>query len=418
MAKSILEELVTVLGYEIDDDDLKKFNKQVESAKQGMKAFSLVATASAAAISIFLNSVASATTETARFAERIGVSFESVQRLTHATELWGGSIADVRSSLTSLTRLASTAARGAGGGEIFGFLGISPTANGRIKDSVTLLKEIADATSKIESEARRVDLLSQLGISERMVLLLRQGSEGIEKLEAELDQFGFVLTEEQAENAERFVMATVRAKAAVKGLGNEIGLRLTPRLTEGVEEFLAWVEANKALVDSDLDVWIANLEKLIGPAKIVGGVLAAMFVGANLANIAIGTLLATFGVLVDDINKFRKAEGETLTGKASDRLREFGLGTRKETRGLRQFIDDVLSGKVAGDLVSSALSLSRAPLLVQPGAAAGGATTINNTLTVDVSGARDPRATGIAVVDQFSEFLRGEFSGVTVPNRT
>ncbi|MEE9382843.1 MAG: hypothetical protein V3V08_05455 [Nannocystaceae bacterium] len=418
MAKSILEELVTVLGYEIDDDDLKKFNKQVDAAKASMKTFALVATASAAAVGVFIDSVANATTTTARFADRVGASFDEVQRLVHATELWGGSVADVESTLQSLNRLASTAARGAGGGEIFGFLGISPTQDGRIKDSIQLLKEVADATSKIESPARRADLLSQVGVSERMILLLAQGSKGIEKLGAELDEFGFVLTEEQADNAEAYFTAVVKAKAAVKGLGNEIGLRLAPRLTEAVNGFLEWVKANKALVDSDLDTWIQNLEKLAGPAKIIGGVLAAMFIAANAANLAIAALVVTFGLLVDDILAFRKGD-PSLVGKGLEKADQFVKSSSALNAIFRGFGNKL--GQLDELLFNNLLLKTGSFLLGQSGfgtqAPAAGGTT-NTDVQIRIDGSKDPRATGIAVVESLQEFFRGEFSGVTVAPRT
>ncbi len=413
MAKSILEELVTVLGFEIDDDDLKKFNKQVDAAEKGMKTFTLVATAAAAAVGVYLDSMVNATFATSEFSNRVGASFEEVQRLTHATKLWGGSIEDVKSTLTSLSRLASTAARGAGGGAIFGFIGVSPTQNGQIKDSIQLLKEIADATNKFPSAARRADLLSQFGINERMIILLRKGSEGIEKLGAELDQFGFVLTEEQAENAQKYFQAVVRAKAAVKGLGNEMGLRLTPRLTESINEFLKWVETNKKFIPANIDQIITNLEKLKGPLEIAIGLFLALKVAMNLKKVGIVAILAALVLVLDDLNKFRKGEGKTVTGKAFDQLTD--IGGREDVRG---FVRTVESARKAA-LDFAARGLLTATQAGSPSSrGVNGANNVTNNIEFRIDGSRDPQSTGIAVVDRLREFFRGEFSGVTVAPRT
>lgn len=416
MAKSVLEELVTVLGFEIDDDDLSKFEKQVESAKKGMKSFALVATASAAAVGAFLNSVSNATAGASRFSKQIDVSFDEMQRLTHATELWGGSLQDVQTTLTSLSRIASTAARGAGGGEIFGFLGISPTQDGRIKDSIQLLKEIADATNKIPSAARRADLLSQVGISERMILLLRQGSKGIEKLGAELDQFGFVLTEEQADNAEAYFQAVVKAKAAVKGLGNEIGLRLTPRLTETIDKFLEWVETNKKFTTDNIDDWILAFEKLLGPLGIAAALFAGIALASNLKKGVIGVLIFTVAAIVEDLIALQKGRGQFK--KAQDALSK--VGGREDVSGfvlsVRDFFENITDATARAFISNFGNDPSRQAFI--DSSIIAGNRTIANEINFNINGAGDPRATSEAVNSGLEEVLRGEFGNVTVAPRT
>ena len=219
----------------------------------------------------------------------------------------------------------------------------------------------------------------------------------------------------------------VRAKFAVRSLGQEIGLRLMPQMTESIQALLDWRVANDSLIDSNLDLWQENIGKLLGPAKVVGGVIVAMMVGANLANIAIGALIGTFALLVDDIIKFRNGEGATLVDAASDELREFGSSKR-----IRDLVKSFKRGKgdatdfLAAQILAAQSTLGPGGFMRSGGEAhlrnferRGDSTTgSNNQITINVNGSGDPTATGIAVVDQLTEFFRGEFSGVTVAPRT
>jgi hypothetical protein len=323
MGKSVLEELVTVLGFEVDDDDLKSFNKMTEEAHGQLKKIAAVGGAAAAGIGVFIHSIASATDETFKFAKTLGASFEEVQRLTHATNIMGGEAGDVVSTLTNLAKITSSAAKGLGGGDVFGFLGLDARdSQGNIKESVDLLGEVADRIKALPTAAEQTDFASRLGISPNMILLLRQGSSGIKKLGAELDSFGFILTKEQGETAEKYVDSMVRGQLAARGLANQLGLRLMPAVTEISDKFTEWVSSNKQLIDSGLDDWAENILKFARPLAIFFGVIAlgAAAFAVSFSPIGAALVLAAGSValLADDYLRFKAGIEGTAFGKFND----------------------------------------------------------------------------------------------------
>lgn len=342
---TVLEELITVLGFELDDEDLKRFNKLTDIAGNTLKKIALAGTAAAAGFGVYINSVSTATDDTFKFAKTVGASFQEVQKLTHATEIWGGTADDVMSSLRGLAAITSKATRGAGGGEIFGILGISPTGpGGGPKNTVALLKEIADNMDRMGDEARQLDLLGQLGISENMILLLRKGSAGIEEIGDEVERFGFVLSDKQGVIAEDFIDATVRAKLVVRSLGNEIGLRLMPRMTELIDRFIQWRAANRDIIDSNITRFVETFEKAARPLAISVAIISAgLLIWAIAANaIAAGfvAVASAVGLVIDDVTKFMNGEGGTFAEKFLGDVKT--TGESAEVRALTDFFKDKL----------------------------------------------------------------------------
>jgi hypothetical protein len=367
MGKSVLEELVTVLGFEVDDDDLKSFNKMTEEAHGQLKKIAAVGGAAAAGIGVFIHSIASATDETFKFAKTLGASFEEVQRLTHATNIMGGEAGDVVSTLTNLAKITSSAAKGLGGGDVFGFLGLDARdSQGNIKESVDLLGEVADRIKALPTAAEQTDFASRLGISPNMILLLRQGSSGIKKLGAELDSFGFILTKEQGETAEKYVDSMVRGQLAARGLANQLGLRLMPAVTEISDKFTEWVSSNKQLIDSGLDDWAENILKFARPLAIFFGVAALSAAGLTAAlnpKIAAFTILSgLITLMADDYMRYKEGVEGTVTGEVmkNGHVQNF-LEAQKETgkwfmERIRALDKSMNLGVIEGGAVPSGIS--------------------------------------------------------------
>ena len=313
MAKTVLEELVTVLGFEIDDDDLGDLEKSVEKVRVGMKRMIKVASGAATALGAFVTFNANAADETTKFARSIDETVDAVQRLEHAGQIMGTTANDVRSSLRNLSRIASSAARGEAGADIFGMLGLSPTTNGRVKSSVALFEEVADRINRLQTGAERAEFAQKLGISDSTVLLLQAGRDRIRELGAELESVGAILTPEQQDTAEKFMDSLVRGRAAVRGMANEIALQLAPVLGETVDDFFEWAQANRDVIKANITEWVDNLVQampaLISTLGVLAAVLAVINGMAILWGVAIG--VALLGVF-EFIETLRGVE-DTLT---------------------------------------------------------------------------------------------------------
>ena len=313
---TVLEELVTVLGFEIDDENLEKYGKLTQDLESSLRTLAKTGLAATVAFGAFTTVINNNTDALFKWSKGIGANFQDVQKLIFAADIWGASVDDVTSSLSALTNLTSQAARQ--GSAIFGFLGIDPRDAGGLKDSVALLSEIADKIQGLEP-GRQLDLIQQMGLSENMLLLLRKGRAEIERLGTELDEIGFILTEEQAETAEAYVDAVIRAKLAITGLANQIAVRFAPVFIDTIEMMLDWVRASKGMIDSNLDRWIENFLSVLRPLAFamagIGATLAGWAIFANPVLAGIALVITAFGFLLDEFLNWTAGTKDTLLAK-------------------------------------------------------------------------------------------------------
>ena len=261
----VLQELVEIIKFEVDDKSLKKFDAGLKSATKALAGIAVVVAAAGAAVYAFVSDVAGSTDEMGKQAEQLGISVEAYQELTHAAELNGASQQSLTSSLVGVSKAASEAARGAGGGvEAFGMLGVSVTdANGNIKDSDALLLDVADSLENVGSQAQKMELLSKLGISEDMLLTLDQGSDAMRRQMQEAKDLGFVLSKNATKDAAKFADEQLRVTKVIKGVSNQIAIGLMPGITKLMTVFKKWFIANKALIKQNLQSFLQGITKAV-----------------------------------------------------------------------------------------------------------------------------------------------------------
>jgi len=266
MADTIIENLITQLSFDFDEDKLEKFDDLVEGAVKGLTAMVAGATAAATAVFVFTKSIAESNDELGKFAQRIGLDVEAIQELGFVAELNGGSIDSMSSSLENLARISSEAARGLGAGiEVFGILGISVTdANGRLKDADDLLLDVSDAISKLGSQAEKLEFAQKLGISGDLLIAIQQGSEAIKRQRQEARELGFVIDQNAAQAAADFVDEFLRLRKIISGVASAIGTRLMKQITPMIKVFVDWYKINKQIIQQNISLF---LDRAIGATK-------------------------------------------------------------------------------------------------------------------------------------------------------
>jgi len=327
----IVEELLAKLGFEFDDKDLQKFEKGIGNATKILAGAAAVATAYAGAMFKLTENVAENNDKIGKQAQMLGISAEELQSLTYAAEIGGASAGEMASSLENLSKTASQAARGIGGGvETFAMLGISVTdANGRIKDSSTLMMELSDRISRMKDTSQKIEFLNNLGVSSNLLLTLNQGMAELNRQKREAKELGYFLTQKDVQNAADFNDSLLRVGKVVDGLNNMITAKAMPAITEMMESFTQWYKNNKKLIEQNVTefvdklssalratwriakrVWsvVNSLAKAMGGWKIVILSLGAAFMALNARALMIPLLVAAIGValflLVEDLQKY------------------------------------------------------------------------------------------------------------------
>ncbi len=240
MAATIIESLITQLGFEFDDDDIKAFNDGVENAAKGLLAVTAAAGVAAVAIFGFTKSVAGANDETGKLSERIGVDLDAMQELGFVAELNGGSIDSMNSSLENVSKIASEAARGVGAGvEVFGLLGLSATdAEGKVKKADTMLLEISDSVSALGTQAEKLELTQKLGIGGDLLLAIQDGSDAMMRQREEARKLGFAIDKDAAGAAANFNDEMLRMQKIIQGVASSIGTKLMKVITTITKVFI------------------------------------------------------------------------------------------------------------------------------------------------------------------------------------
>ena len=212
----------------------------------------------------------------AKYSSALGLNAQEYQKLTHAAQLNGLTIAELNVALPNLAKNAGEAADGSKSMQLaFSRAGVSvKDSAGKLKDPITLLTEMADGLDVIKDKGRKTQILMNLfGRSgKKMGVLLAQGSEGIKKAMQEAEKLGLVLSDKQLKAGEKFTDEMLRVKAVLTGIRNTIASKLLPSLSAALEKFRTW--------------WVEgrNAEKALRSLKLVAiftGIVIARLIGAS-----------------------------------------------------------------------------------------------------------------------------------------
>ncbi len=346
MAAKVIESLITQLGFEFDDEAVKKFNDGVETAAKGMLAIVAGAGAAAAGIFAFTKSVAAANDETGKLSQRIGVDLGAMQELGYVAELNGGSIDSMNSSLENISKISSEAARGVGAGvEVFGMLGLSATdAEGKVKSADNLLLEISDSVAALGTQAEKLELTQKLGIGSDLLLSIQSGSAAMLDQRKEAQALGFAIDKDAAGAAANFNDEMLRVMKIVQGVSGAIGTKLMKVITPITKAFVEWFKINKAFIQQGLEKFFEALIKTIsGVANIAmrifgvvnsvvqafGGwgnairLVTGVLIALNATALFIPLVLTAVGIaimlLIEDLNKFANG-GDSWIGNLLEDL--------------------------------------------------------------------------------------------------
>lgn len=259
----VVEELLIKLGYIGDTTGAKAFQSKFESFKGVLVDTLEKVEAAGLAISAFFAHHLEGIDQQAKFAKQVDISVEKLQELQYAANISGSSTQDLNASIKSLTTSIFEASEGVGGAvEVFGRLGIATTSGGRIRSTIDIFKELADKLKSLPA-SEQIDFSKRVGISESTILLLQQGSRGIQKLMSDAQQLG-VYSEEDARKAEEYADAWRALTQIFKVLRDQIAIGLAPVFTAVVKELTEWLRLNKQMIVQDISIFIRGVISVLG----------------------------------------------------------------------------------------------------------------------------------------------------------
>jgi hypothetical protein len=199
-------------------------------------------------------------------AQKIGITAEAVQELSHAADASGTSWDELSAGMSKFAA---------------GLQDVQKTGKGPVAEALQALKihmrdlkgetldqnleVIANRFQEMPDGAKKTAIAMDLfGKSGRnLIPFLNQGQAGIAGLRNEAHELGIVIDEESAKQMEALNDNVDRVKGALIGLRNQAVVALLPTIKELVESLLAWVKANREMLSQKLASFVRGLAAIL-----------------------------------------------------------------------------------------------------------------------------------------------------------
>lgn len=201
-----------------------------------------------------------------------GMSVESLQAYSYATDLVDVSLETLTKSMAKNVKSMSNATQGSAKyADAYEQLGVTVTnTDGSLRDSEDVYWECIDALGKVSNETERDALAMQLfgKSAQELNPLIAQGSAGIAELTEEAHRMGAVLSEDAIEKLGKFDDSVQRLKQGSSAAKRVMGTVLLPQLQDLADEGTALLgEFTSGLVEAGDD--FGKISEVIG--NTIGG---------------------------------------------------------------------------------------------------------------------------------------------------
>ena len=207
------------------------------------KAFATAA--GSAGLGYLINRQLAAADSTAKVADKIGLSTDSLQEYRYAAQRTGVDQRTLELGLQRFTRRTAEAASGSG--ELINVLdqyGIATRdANGNIRETNAVLDDLADAVRNTESDSEQLRIAFKAFDSEgaALVNMLKQGSAGLEEYRQSARNLGIVVEEDLIRNSEKATDRITDLKNVLSSQLQRAITSLAPEIAKITKDFTDWI---------------------------------------------------------------------------------------------------------------------------------------------------------------------------------
>jgi hypothetical protein len=254
----IIDELITVLGFDTDDSGAKQFQTAMGGVKKTVTIITSAILAAEAAVVSYSNKVAAGVDELGKFSASFGVSSQRIQQFEFATERAGGSAEDLRSDIASMTKALASPIPGEFNQGLF-MLGINvKDATGNLKSADQVLLDLSERFAGLDAKQRQI-LATQVGLSESTLRFISQGREEIERLSEKAIDLGGIIPGEATEIAAEYADRLTDVKFALGGISKTIAIAILPGMSNALSKFEEWIIANREFVTQNVQATVEGI---------------------------------------------------------------------------------------------------------------------------------------------------------------
>ena len=325
----IVRELITKLGFKVDDQPVKGFKKNIENLKKALRGVGKAGGVAVAGLALVTAGVvafafkwSASVDDIGKTSRKIGVASDELQKLQFAAQISGASAEQLTTSVRFLLQgMFDAKTKGIGPfKEGLDFIGLSAEAL-EGKNLVEKFSILADAINKVPDPLDRTAVrLKLLGRQGGIALgeLLNLSSKGIKELTDNAEKLGGVISEKGFKAAADFNDAWTRVKFTFGGLVDTFQSEMVPAITGVMDIVKDFIVANKDLINTKLEEWVklvvgklegidkANVKKAF---KKITEAVELMVKTLKAAVIVVGAMVKAFKFLVDNTGGITGALG-------------------------------------------------------------------------------------------------------------
>ncbi|NIV93792.1 hypothetical protein GWN42_13585 [candidate division KSB1 bacterium] len=281
MARTVIEEFVALLGWEVDSTEVEEFNNTVDDLGNTLKWVTGLIVGATTAIGALVVKTNQETAEMGNLARSVGLSAESLDAL-------GGVVANIGLNAENVVDLVEEMnnkfGEMAGLGEMTAVEESLKILNLEFKELQKLepekqFQEIIDAALRLEDQQKAVAAVDMLlsGEANKIVGFLREQGQTLDEILTRYKEIN-LLSEEARKGAEKFNMVWGQLQVVIKSLTQLFSGLAGEALAPVVSEFIDFVVQNKELiklrVKEWVDVFVSTLKFLWSVLRNVINVLA------------------------------------------------------------------------------------------------------------------------------------------------
>jgi hypothetical protein len=358
--RTVIRELVTIFGFDIDEKELEDFDKRVESTKKNLRRMAIAAGIALGAITAIIVKTVQAGDSIAKMARRLNINTESLQEWREVFDRAGVSQQTFDTGIQRLIKNAGLAASGSKEqAAAFAVLGVEVTdATGKLKSLDVLLPELLESLRTIEDENLRVARAAKILDSEGVGLLqvFDDTNKSLEEQRARIRALGGVMSSELIKKSEETKDSWTDLGSALNGVIFAIGEQLLPIIQPLLQDLAEWISRNRELIILLTKIGFALLfvtSAIFGAIAatalwnlkllVLNATVGALLVKVLLIPAALIAIAAAISLIVEDINLFFSGAGvRTVTGDFINSLGGFWDILKQGFVGLMQAIWDRL----------------------------------------------------------------------------
>ncbi len=258
-------ELLTKWGFKIEHEKLTKMETQLESIKQ--KIGFLAGVEAIRGLFELGEKFGRVGEEIHNAAIAAGLGVEEFQKLAFAAEQSGVSQEEMGRSLTLLARHLYQARQGSAQAQLaFANVGFTPDQVRGFKTAQDAFLALSDRMRAEQDPIKKAALGRELlgRSSQRMALLMSEGSKEIISKGLEAQRLGLILTPLQIKALEDLEHAMLKIFAVFKAVSAVIASQVAPVFKAMTDDFLEFFAANKKILDQNIENWLIKTAYAMG----------------------------------------------------------------------------------------------------------------------------------------------------------